>query len=266
MTLPIAIAIVLLTIAVGSAAYIFVARRSPEGGRGERTPTSVYAVTAGAMSLLIAFTLSLTFEQYLSAQQSAASEAEAVMSMARASTFMDRSVGDPLRDQLVCYAEEVIDVSWPAVRSGDTRLQPELIATLGTMDGILAENADAAGPGLGLWETANQQRLAAHMQMLQIAGSGVPPILWLLLIFGSIITIGSLVVYADRSKPAWGHILVIVAPLFIASAALVVIAFFDRPYADTPGSITPRAMELTLERMTQNPIGDLPLPVCPPRS
>jgi len=136
-TLPIAIAIVLLTIAVGSAAYIFVARRSPEGGRGKRTPTSVYAVTAGAMSLLI---------------------------------------------------------------------------------------------------------------------------------LGSIIAIGSLVVYADRSKQAWGHILLIVAPLFIASAALVVIAFFDRPYADTPGSITPRALELTLERMTQNPIGDLPLPVCPPRA
>ncbi len=91
---------------MGSAAYILVARRSPEGGRGERTPTSVYAVTAGAMSLLIAFTLSLRFE----------------------------------------------------------------------------------------------------------------------------------------------------------------LAFFDHPYADTPGAITPSAMDLTLERMTQNPIGDLPLPVCPHRS
>jgi len=49
-TLPIAIAIVLLTIAVGSAAYILVARRSPEGGRGDRTPKSVYADTPGASS------------------------------------------------------------------------------------------------------------------------------------------------------------------------------------------------------------------------
>jgi hypothetical protein len=49
-TLPIAIAIVLLTIAVGSAAYILVARRSPEGGRGERTPTSVYADTPGSIT------------------------------------------------------------------------------------------------------------------------------------------------------------------------------------------------------------------------
>ena len=263
MTLPVAIAIVLATLVLGSVLYVVLARTSPEGGRGERTPTSVYAVTAGAMSLLIAFTLSLTFEQYLSAQQAAAADAEAVMSMSRAATVMDPKVGTPLRDELVCYASEVINVSWPAMRSGDTTLQKPVMKTLGNMDSLIAENVTATGPGLGLWEAANSQRLSAHMEMLQIAGDGVPPILWLLLIAGSVITIGSLVVYADRSKPAWGHVLVVVGPLFIASAALVVIAFFDHPYANTPGAITPSAMELTLERLQTEQIGTLPLPRCP---
>lgn len=263
MTLLLGIGIVLITLLVGSALYVILARTSPEGGRGERTPTSVYAVTAGAMSLLIAFTMSLTYAQYLDAQQAAATEAGAIISMSRSATFMDPKVGVPLRDQLVCYADDVINVSWPAMRRGDTSLQPELRATLAEMDGILASNVAAAGPGLDLWESANVQRLSARETLLQVAGDGVPPILWMLLIFGSLITIGSLVVYADRSKPAWGHVLVVVGPLFVASAALVVIAFFDSPFADTPGAVTPAAMELTLERLTQEPVADLPLPRCP---
>lgn len=263
MTLSLAIAIVLLTLIVGSVVYVVLARRSPEGGRGEKTPTSVYAVTAGAMSLLIAFTLSLTFEQYLTAQQSSAVEAEAVISMSRAAAIMDPKVGNPLRDQLVCYAQDVITYSWPAVRDGDTEIQPQVAKTLATMDGLIADNVEKAGPGLGWWGSANAQRLAAHEEMLQVAGDGVPPILWLLLIFGSLITIGSLIVYADRSKPAWGHVIVVVGPLFIAAAALVVIAFFDHPYSETPGAITPQAMELTVQRLTTEQIGHLPLPHCP---
>ncbi len=263
MTLPLAIAIVLGTMIIGSLVFVAVSRFSPHGGREDKTPTSVYAVTAGAMSLLIAFTLSLTFDQYLSAQQAATSEAEAVLAMSRAATYMDPKVGEPLRDQLVCYAEGVINVGWPALRAGDTKVPATLYQDLVTMDSLLSSNVAAAGPGLGLWFGADEQRLAARDETLVVAGDGVPPILWLLLIIGSLITIGSLFVYADRSKPSWGHAVVVIGPLFIASAALVVIAFFDHPYVDTPGAIQPVAMELTLEKMTQAPIGKFRIPSCP---
>lgn len=263
MSLWTAIAIVVVTIVVGSALYVLAARASPPGGRGSRTPTSVYAVTAGAMSLLIAFTMSLTFTQYTDAQDAAAQDAEGVMAMNRAALLMPPSVRDPLRDQLACYAEEVIKVSWPAMRQGETALQPAPKDTLATMDGIVARNVAIAGPGLPSWMTANTARMQAHMHMMVIAGNGVPPILWMLLIVGSLITIGSLVVYADRSKPAWGHVVVIVGPLFVASAALVVIAFFDHPYADAPGAVRSTAMELTLARLTEDRIPGVPLARCP---
>lgn len=263
MTLLTAVAIVAITIVVGSTVYVLVARRSPAGGREDRTPTSVYAVTAGAMSLLIAFTMSLTFQQYSDAKTAAAQDAEGVMSMSRAATLMAPDVRDSLRNQLACYAEEVINVSWPAMRRGDTALQPEVARTLAVMDGIVAANVAAPGPGLEKWVDANNERMQAHIAMMDIAGDGVPPILWMLLIVGSLITVGSLVVYADRSKPAWGHVLVIVGPLFVASAALVVIAFFDHPYADTPGAVRPVAMERTLTRLTEDRIAGVPPARCP---
>ena len=151
------------------------------------------------------------------------------------------------------------------MQQGKSDLSPELRSTLDKMTAILSTNSTAAGQGLGIWEVADQQRLSSHEQLLLIAGSSVPPILWLLLITGSIITIGSLFVYADRSKPAWGHILVIIGPLFIASAALIVIAFFDHPYAGTPGSVTPHAMQVVLYNMMHDKIGTFPLPHCPAR-
>lgn len=263
MTLPVSIGVVVLTMLVGSALYVLYSRFAPHGGREHQTPTAVYAVTAGAMSLLIAFTMSLTFEQYLAAQQAATQEAEAVMAMSRAATFMDPKVGEPLRDELVCYAEGVVKLQWPALRNGEVGLPRTMFLDLNAMDTILSDNVEAAGAGLGIWAGANEQRLDAHDQLVTAAQDGVPPILWFLLIFGSLITIGSLFVYADRSKPSWGHAIVVIGPLFIAAAALVVIAFFDHPFADTPGAVTPAAMELTLDKMTAMPIGKFPIPVCP---
>ena len=264
-SLPTAILIVALTLVVGSAIYLVVGRRSPVGGRSDRTPTNVYLVTGGAMSLLIAFTMSITFSQYSSSQAAVQQEADAVMSMSRAATFMQPPARDELRDQLVCYAQEVIDVEWPSMRRGDSAVAPEVIRTLDTIDSILVQNPQAVSAGTGLWESANSQRLAAHEGRLLVASDGVPPLVWFLLILGSMITIGSLFVYADRSKPDWGHVLVIVGPLFIASAALVVIAFFDHPYANTPGAITPKPMQTILTVLTTDQIGDIPLPSCPPR-
>ena len=267
MSIQIAILIICLVLLVGSLLYVFLSRFNPAGGLGDRTPTNVYVVTGGAMSLLIAFTMSLTFGQYLSAQQAAQQEAGAVMSMSRGAMFMPAEVRDPLRDQLVCYAQNVINLEWPAMRDGNSNPIPEVKNTVDTMDGMLASKAAiAGGNGIAIWEEANTQRWTAHLQRLNVAGDGVPIILWILLIFGSLITIGSLFVFADPLKPAWAHALVIIGPLFVAAAALVVIAFFDHPYANTPGGVTPSAMEVTLTNLTHDHIGDIPLPSCPQKS
>lgn len=263
MSVPLAVGIVLAALAVGSLLYVTIARRSPEGGREDRTPTNVYAVTAGAMSLLIAFTMSMAFSQYSTAQQSVQQEAGALLAMSRAATFMKPEVRDPLRDQLVCYAQAVIDDEWASMREGRVDSAPAVSRSLATMDGILAAGMDAAGPGLSMWESANVQRSNAREERLHLAGDLVPPILWLLLIFGSLITLGSLFVYADRAKPAWGHALVIIGPLFVASAALVVIAFFDHPYEATAGAVTPQPIEKMLYSISNERIGDIPLPTCP---
>jgi hypothetical protein len=46
-----AILIVVATLIIGSLLYVLVAKHSPDGGREHQTPTNVYFVTGGAMSL-----------------------------------------------------------------------------------------------------------------------------------------------------------------------------------------------------------------------
>jgi hypothetical protein len=179
---------------------------------------------------------------------------------------MSPVVRDQLRDQLVCYAEEVLDYEWPAMAAGDGSVSPRLTQILTNMDTIMVMNQNQLGQRFDLWESGNADRLAAHQTRRLVAEDGVPPILMFLLIIGSVITIGSLMVFADRSKPAWGHILVIIGPFFIASAAIIVIMFFDHPYSDAPGSIKPAAMQTVYQHMINDQIGDVPLPSCPTSS
>lgn len=263
MPMSTAICIVVATIVAGSLLYVFVASRSPVGGREQRTPTNVYAVTAGAMSLLIAFTMSITFGKYTSAQQAAQQEAGQVVAMSRAATFMPGPTRDALRNQLVCYLDTVINDEWPAMRTGDPHIGAATQQVVWKMDAILATNALDKGPGVSMWESANQSRSSSRIQRLLLSETVVPPLLWVLLILGSLITVVSLFVFADSAKPAWGHVLVITGPLFIASAALVVVAFFDHPYEDTPGGISPQTMEIARSVITGERIDHMPAATCP---
>jgi hypothetical protein len=149
------------------------------------------------------------------------------------------------------------------MRRGMSVMSPQSERTLLTMDSLLVEEQAQAGVGLTLWEDATTQRLAAHQQRLLVAADGVPLILWVLLILGSAITILSLFVYVNRSKPGWAHAMLIITPLFIVSAALVVMAFFDHPYANAPGAVTAQPMEHVLKVMTTEPLANLPTPSCP---
>lgn len=262
MTIGLAFAVIFACMAVGALLYVLISRRSPEGGREKHTPTNVYAVTAGAMSLLIAFTMSMTFNLYNTAQSAVQTEANAVASMSRAATFMDPVVRDPLRDELVCYQQAVIEDEWPSMEEGSSAESPRVRASLANMDAILSRHVQEAGTGLDIWEGANETRMQSRHVRLLSADSTVPPLLWALLLLGSLITVGSLFVYADSSKPAWGHALVVIGPLFVASASMVVIAFFDHPFVDTPGGISATPLQSTLTAMTTEPVADIPLPSC----
>lgn len=249
MTLTSALIIVLGAMVGFGVFTALISRRSPEGSLADRTPTSIYTVTSGAISLLIAFTFSVAFAQYTNAQNATHSEAAAILQMYRAALFMEEPLRSELKADLLCYAELIVKQEWSALDAGDLQGNDQAQATLGAMDRAIShpDGVKQAGAGLSSWETGNANLITARQERFAVAAWNVPPLVYILIILGSLVTIGSLFVYADRAKPGWGHAITFIGPVFIFVAGLVVISFLDRPFIDTPGGVTPAAIQMSID-------------------
>lgn len=249
MTLWVGVAAIFLAMAIGGFVIWFVSRKSPEGSLADKIPSNIYAVTAGAMTLLMSFTFAAAFTQYTNAQQAVREEASAILQMYRATTFIAEPLQSELRNDLLCYATLVSTVEWDDLSSGEIDLSGPVQQTMIAMDNAIAspEGQKLAGSGLSIWETGNTNLATAREQRFSVVDWDVPPIIYFVLIVGSLLTIASLFAFADRSKPGWGHVAFIIGPVFVAVAALVVIVFLDSPFIQTPGAVTPEAIEQTIE-------------------
>lgn len=254
MTLWFGIAAILLAMVLGGLVIWIVSRKSPEGSLADRIPTNVYAVTAGAMTLLMSFTFAAAFAQYTSAQQAVREEASAILQMYRATAFIAEPLQTELRNDLLCYATLVSTQEWEELSRGKVDLLGPVQQTMIAMDNAISspEGQKLAGNGLSIWESGNTNLAAAREQRFAVVDWNVPPIIYFVLITGSLLTLASLFAFADRTKPGWGHAALIVGPIFVAVAALVVIIFLDSPFIQTPGAVTPEAIEQTIEYIQQD--------------
>jgi hypothetical protein len=266
-TLWFGIAAILLAMFVGGLVIWVVSRRSPEGSLADRIPTNVYAVTAGAMTLLMSFTFAAAFGQYTNAQQAVREEASAILQMYRATAFIAEPLQTELRNDLLCYATLVSTQEWDQLSRGEVDLLGPVQQTMIAMDNAISspEGQKLAGNGLSIWESGNTNLAAAREQRFAVVDWNVPPIIYFVLITGSLLTLASLFAFADSTKPGWGHAALIVGPIFVAVAALVVIMFLDSPFIQTPGAVTPEAIEQTIQYIEQDlqSRGQSSAPACP---
>ena len=254
MTLWLGIAAIILAMLIGAIAIWVISRKSPEGSLADRIPTNVYAVTAGAMTLLMSFTFAAAFSQYTNAQAAVREEASAILQMYRATSFIAEPLQTELRNDLLCYATLVSTQEWDELSRGKIDLTGPVPQTMIAMDNAIStpEGQKLAGSGLSIWETGNTNLATAREQRFAVVDWSVPPIIYFVLIVGSLLTLASLLAYADRTKPGWGHAALIIGPIFVAVAALVVIVFLDSPFIQTPGAVTPEAIEQTIDYIQQD--------------
>lgn len=249
MTLWFGIAAIVLAVLVAALVIWLVSRKSPEGSLADRIPTNVYTVTTAAMTLLMGFTFAAAFAQYSSAQQAVRAEASAITQMYRAASFMAEPLQTELRNDLLCYATLVSTEEWAQLGDGIVELQGPVQQTMIAMDNAISspQGQQQAGVGLSIWETGNTNLAAARAQRFAVVDWSVPPLVYFVLIVGSLLTIASLFAYADSAKPGWGHAVLIIGPVFVAVSALVVIGFLDSPFIQTPGAVTPEPITQTIE-------------------
>jgi hypothetical protein len=102
------------------------------------------------------------------------------------------------------------------------------------------------------WFALNEERRQGRQGRIGESEGLVPSIVWLILIIGAVVVIGSVCFFADPEERAVTQAGLIAAVAIIVVSGLVLVRFLDKPYEDTNGSIKPTAMTRTLEQMDKD--------------
>jgi hypothetical protein len=249
MSLGLAALIVLGAAALVGLAFVLLDRALarplvPEAARGG--PTLI--VTGTLFAVVIAFVTLAAFQTYNGAKTGAASEADAVLDMARTASLFPPGQRDQLRADFVCYGRAVVDQEWPAMRAGHpSPVVDYWIGAYRALFGSLALNSPREQLGFqDLLNLANT-RTAGRQQRLTEATASVPTPLWVALLVGGCIVVALQLALAGSGVRF--HAALVAGYAALVAAGLLVVYFLDHPYHPHTGSIQPAAMRRTLVMM-----------------
>src|SRR5215831_6408820 len=191
MSLLLAALIVLGAAALAGVAFVLLDRTVaeplvPEAARGGPT-----LIVAGTMfAVLLAFVTLAAFQTYNGAKVGAASEAGAVLDMARTAALFPPHQRDQLRADFVCYGRAVVYQEWPAMRARHPSPAVDYwIGAYRALFGRLALSSPRAQLGFqDLLNLANT-RTVGRQQRLSEDTPSVPTPLWLALVLGGCIVV-----------------------------------------------------------------------------
>jgi hypothetical protein len=249
-SIPLAIGVVLVAVALAAGAMLLVRRVAPQGGiYGGARGIGIYSAIQGSLGVLIAFVIFLAFQNYIGARNASQDEATAVLQQFRKADLFPVGVRNRSRDQLVCYGRAVVGPEWRAMKDG--RSSPVVDSVISDLQGVFAP-AERTGAinstAASAWLSDADKRTDGRQRRLAAASPFVPPLLWVMLVGGALVILAFLMGFADRSERLLGQLLIAAAPAAIIASGLVLVYFFDHPFAGTSGSIKPTAMQRTLDR------------------
>jgi hypothetical protein len=244
--------IILGVAALSAAGMVLVHRRAPAGTffKDPIPGGAVYTVAGTAYMVILAFVFFIAFESYGGAKADAEEEATATLAMFHAAGPFGPVAGAELERQMICYAREVISFGWPAMREGGG--SPVVDARVAAMEQSAEEApVDDAKQAAAFehWFALNEERRQGRQGRIGESEGLVPPVVWLILIIGAVVAIGSVALFADREESAVTQGAMAAAVAIIVVSGLVLVRFLDKPYEDRSGSIKPTAMERTLSLM-----------------
>jgi hypothetical protein len=249
------IIILFASVAAGVGLILLMRRRTGDQPyfRDVGGPGAAFGAVRGPVAVLLAFVIFLAFQGYTRATTAARSEASAVLSMSRSADLLPPGNAGFLQRPLLCYARAVSEVGWPAMERGEeSPLAEEWIAEAQRSIKQVKARTPAAHEGLTQYFEHSTIREAARDDRLAAVDGFVPTPVWIVLILGGVAVIGYVALFADPRESKLSQALVMGAVVAVISSGLLLIAFFDRPYADRPGSIKPTAMEATRDQLERD--------------
>jgi Protein of unknown function (DUF4239) len=242
-----------ILIVLGAAALAFaVVALVRRGGRpvlGNPTRGTPMAIVAGTTNaVLLAFVILAAFQTYNGAKAGAASEANAVLDVARTAALFPATERDRLRSDLVCYGRAVVNEEWPAMRNGrSSPLVDYWVASYRAEFGRLTVRSLRQQVAFQDLLTQAATRTTGRQQRLSDDTPTVPTPLWLALVLAGCVAVALQLGMADPEEHLSVQGLQVAGVAAIVATGLLIINFLDHPFAPHIGGIQPTAMRHTLE-------------------
>jgi Protein of unknown function (DUF4239) len=254
--------------AVLSVSLLWAARRSPLNERfaSEVTEHSkAFDFMGTAFAVLLAFVVVQAYDSYNDAKSGAETEAEAVLEMSRTVEAFEPQEHGRLEGLLVCYGRAVIHHGWPTMKEHEEG--SPIVTEWGT---LFREEAVRVSIHDSIQRDSFRQlleeqdrRIDGRRTRLAEAVRTVPFPMWLVLLLGAILTVGWVILGANRKGSFLVQAAVVASVAAMVTSALLLVWFLDHPFAGESGSIKPIEMEHTLETIDEEE-ADQAVEVTPP--
>ena len=246
-----ALAGIIVGVAAASVGLLWFARRNPMNERfasqlGEHT--RAFDFLGIAFAILLGFVVLQAYDSYNDAKRGAEQEAQSVLELTRTAAAFTPEEHERLEGTLVCYGRAVIEQGWPAMRDGGEgspvvtewgrhfreaafEVRVRSLVDEAVFRQLLAEQ---------------DRRIEGRRMRLAEAVRVTPPPMWFVLILGALLTIGWIVLGADRRGSFVVQASAVASVAAMATATLLLVWFLDHPSTDESGSIRPIEMEEVL--------------------
>lgn len=206
----------------------------------------IYAVVGVVYAVLLALVVIAAWENRTLAKETTEREANAVAEIFWLAHGLPETEGQQLQELARSYARTVVNEEWPLMEQG--RADPRAWALL-----------DEIRDSLQGWQptTEDEQELYsvglervhdladARRSRLVEGEERIPPILWALVIFTGLITVGF--TYLFGLENARAHRVMVMALSGVIGLAIITIGILESPFAGS-AQLSPSAFELVLER------------------
>lgn len=212
----------------------------------------IFATASLAYAVVLAFVVIAVWEEFNDARAFADQEANAVADLYRLAGGYPDPWRARIRTELVSYAESVIDREWDEM-AADGEPIPETIAEVDQL--WEAHHAAGQDPAVAasLYQASLEQLDAlgdGRRLRLLSAGSGLPGVMWVVLIAGAALTIGFSYLFGVENRRSQA---VMIALLTTAIALLLFLTWsLESPFTRNP-KIEPDGLELVLRMIAADP-------------
>jgi hypothetical protein len=202
---------------------------------------------ASLAAVLVAFSIVTGFLTYHTASGAADNEANALRSMFDLADYEPQPQRDQFQAAAVCYARAVSHLEWQTMREGEA--SPVVTAWTTRFRAVFRQLGDVQSPSYSLLLTGDRDREVARRDRIAATEPAIPVIIFWLTVLTSAVSIGWIAFSLPRVRSR--------APLLVAlglltlsvSAALLVAADLDRPFAGIAG-VAPQAITSTEADLT----------------